>query len=148
MPGRISRPWALAQQDGVSYLFGDTAAPRRDFHWSDLDSPAEGRSFFDKQIALLKTFADQAVIAIENVRLFQEFQEGMQNFVKRWSIKRQRLRCLASSAGHRRTCSRCLDAIVASATRVCGVDDVILRLLEGNVIVSARSFWFHTSARR
>ena len=37
-----------------------------------------------------------------------------------------------------------LDAIVESAARVCGIDDVVLRLREGDDYGSAGSFWSHT----
>src|SRR5262249_21947957 len=98
------------------------------------------RAFSDRHIRLIKTFADQAVIAIENVRLFKEIQE--RNAELREALEHQTAtsEVLGIISRSPTDVQPVLDSIVESAARVCGIDDVVLRLREGTMIVPRAHF--------
>jgi two-component system, NtrC family, sensor kinase len=81
----------------------------------------------DWQVNLLKTFADQAVIAIENVRLFKELEARNRDLTATSEI----LRVISRSPTD---VQPVFDAIAHSASRLCEAFDVVVLRVQENVL--------------
>ena len=88
--------------------------------------------FSDVEVSLLQTFADQAVIAIENVRLFKELEvrnTDLTEALEQQTATADILRVISQSPTELQPV---LDALVKRAVRFCGADDSLIHRLEGD----------------
>jgi PAS domain S-box-containing protein len=94
-------------------------------------------AFSPSQIALLETFADQAVIAIENVNLFGELErrnQALTETLEQQTATAEILRAISSSPTDIRPV---LETVVQAAARFCGAPDVAILRLDGDVLRGA-----------
>jgi two-component system NtrC family sensor kinase len=106
----------------------------------------EVRPFTEREVALLETFAAQAVIAIENARLFAELKarnrelqdsnRQVSETLEQQTVTAEVLRVIAASPND---LGRVLTAVAESAARLCEINDVVIFGIEGASVVRIAS---------
>jgi GAF domain-containing protein len=104
-------------------------------------SRTQVQPFTEQQIALLQTFADQAVIAIENVRLFTELQQNNEALTRAHAQVTEALEQQTATSEILRTIAHArtdvqpvFDTIVRSAARLCRAGNAAVFLKEGGML--------------
>jgi len=94
---------------------------------------SDARAYSDRQIGLLETFAAQAAIAIENVRLFNQTTESLE----RQTATSEVLKAISGTAFD---LARVLETVIAHATRLTEAENGFLYQIEGDVLAMRASF--------
>jgi two-component system, NtrC family, sensor kinase len=94
----------------------------------------EAQPFTDRQVALLQTFADQAVIAIENVRLFKELEarnRDLTEALEQQTATSEILRVISSSPTD---LEPVLEAVARTSARLCDAVDATILRVDGAIL--------------
>jgi GAF domain-containing protein len=94
----------------------------------------EAKLFTDRQVALLQTFADQAVIAIENVRLFKELEARNRDLTEALDQQTATAEILRVISTSPTDLQPVLDTVVKSAARFCGAYDASMFRLDADTL--------------
>ena len=99
----------------------------------------EKRLFDAKHVGLLETFANQAVIAIENARLFAELRTCQKELAQSLEYQSATAKVLSVIAESPNELRPALEAVLEAGGQLCSADRVIIHLLDGESYVLAAS---------
>src|SRR4051812_3625678 len=98
---------------------------------------SEPRRFSEKQIELVSTFADQAAIAIENVRLFESLEARTAELAESLQYQTATSEVLGAISRSPSELKPVLDAIVSTALLLCNAYDAVILIRHGDLLVPA-----------